>query len=172
MRSIDLTLTVFEMEWAKSVGLARADAAAKDKRRGGLGPTANPEITWGHVRGAQCEMAASIGLNLFWRPHVGPVDQIDVGDLAEVRSTDLTRGCLIVKPDAKDHLPYVLVYQKDRFHSLRGWLEAGAVKRGCPLITRFGDPMHMADQALLHDIFDLKRRLHHALAMDVAVRAA
>jgi len=163
---ITVTLTEYEMAMCERVGRDRYADARERRRDPGLGPTSEGKVA-GDIRGAQCEFACSLGLNLFWRPWFAVVKgNKDVGDLAEVRSTDLPNGRLIVKPAADDDDPYVLVRQTGRTHDLLGWLEAGTAKRIAPLTKQFGDPMHMIDRKFLRDIYTLKRRLHHGLALE------
>lgn len=153
---IVVELTEYEMEMCKFVGLARNSSARARGRNRGLGPSDEP----GDVRGAQCEYACAIGLNLFWRPHVGDITGKDAGDLVQVRSTVLPHGRLIVKPGDKDNDPFVLVLQEGRVHTLVGWLYAKAAKRSAPLTDKHGDPAHFINQSLLYDVGALKEQLH------------
>jgi hypothetical protein len=162
---ITVILSAYEMQMCELVGRARDASARKDNRNPGLGPGAiGPE--GGHIRGAQCEYACSIGLNMFWRPYIGEIKRKDVGDIVQVRSTVLRRGRLLVKPKDDDDDPFVLVRQTGTLHELLGWLDARTCKASARLNGDHGDPVHYVDQGLLRNIHELKRRLHHGLALD------
>lgn len=156
--TIRVMLTEYEMQMCEAVGRARNASAEALGRDPGLGPTSAAS----HVRGAQCEFACSVGLNLFWRPQVGNIRSKDVGGLVQVRSTVLPTGRLIVKPADNDNDPFVLVRQDGRAHTLLGWLDARNAKR-LTLVRDHGDPAHFVGQELLRDVHQLKRWLHREL---------
>lgn len=159
---ITVELTEYEMQMCEKVGRDRHAAAVAKHRNPGLGPS-NAE---GHVRGAQCEFACSVGLNLFWRPFFEVITGLkDVGDMVQVRSTVLSHGRLIVKPADKSCDPFVLVRQEGRLHSLVGWLNAGDAKQLVELNSDHGDPAHFVGQHLLLDLAALKRAVHGELAL-------
>jgi hypothetical protein len=126
----------------------------------------------GDIRGAQCEFAASIGLNLHWRPTVGKIDRIDVGDMVEIRSTDLPDGRMPVRPKDLKEIPCVLVRQTGLFHELLGWIWAiDAVKYAPHLTTGFGKPAHFVGREFLDtDMAAFKRSLHWRLCGGEKVR--
>jgi len=167
-RTIIVVLTEYEMRWCENVGIDRDNSVVENGQKAGLGPNP-PGDPRGHIRGAQCEFACSLGLNLFWRPNVGVLGAIDVGELAEAKSTVLPNGRMVVKPkDIARHpwdMPFVLVRQIGLTHTLLGWLEAEAIGRA-PIDPRYGDPAHWIEQRQLHNIYTLKRRLHHHLAIE------
>ena len=157
MSADEATLTSWESRICAWTGKQRFLNAQELNRDPGEGPPhINPE---NDVRGAHCEFAASIMLNLYWRPNIGELKNRDVGGLVEVRSTVLEAGRLIVKP--KDVLksadtPFVLILAdmdalKFRFG---GWRFAGDAK-GWPLNPDFGDPAHYVDQDALWPRADL-----------------
>lgn len=144
----EVTLTAWESRICTWVGKQRfANARELDREPGEGPPHIFPEMD---VRGAHCEFAASIMLNLYWRPTIGEIKGRDVGGLVEVRSTVLEMGRLIVKP--KDvvksaDVPFALVVAdmdalKFRFG---GWMFARDAK-AWPLNPDFGDPAHYVDQ--------------------------
>lgn len=170
--TIPVTLTEYEMQMAKAAGVARYLAARERNYDPGLGPSSvkGSNGNGGDIRGAQCELACSIGLNLFWRPFIAKGEatvkgSLDAGGLIQVRSTVLVRGRLCVKPEAADDDPYVLVFQDKNRHELVGWLDARACKREPKLQYPDTDLLHYVDRKLLHSIHTLKRRLHHHLAL-------
>ena len=79
---IEVWLEPYEMEMCERAGRDRFASARALQRNPGLGWASKGKVQ-GDIRGAQCEFAASIGLNLSWRPTVGKVDRIDVGDMVE-----------------------------------------------------------------------------------------
>jgi hypothetical protein len=165
---ITVVLTDYEMQMCALVGRARDASARALGRNPGLGPTSAPGNYSGHVRGAQCEYACAIGLNLFWRPQVGEINGIDVGGLVQVRSTDLPHGRLIVKPKDDDDQPFVLVRQNGPVHALLGWRDARTAKTMARLNGDHGDPAHYVEQRLLLDIHALRQRLHRGLIIGLS----
>lgn len=149
-----VVLTAPEVRICEWVGQQRFAAACRANRDPGAGPSKDDQTPTNHIHGAQCEFAASIMLNLYWRPSVGSIDQMDIGGLVEVRSTVLEHGCLIVKPKAADTSPYMLVIKRDNQFRFGGWIMAGAAKKN-PLVTKFGDPGHFVRQEQLHDFASL-----------------
>lgn len=69
------------------------------------------------------EMAVAKGLNLYWSGTVGDYGAIDVGGVVEVRTAHRATDSLIVHPDDKDAVPFVLVLG-DQAPAMRlaGWL--------------------------------------------------
>lgn len=155
-----IALTDYEMKMCADVGEARYSHALTARRNPGLGPSANRIGARNDIRGARCEYAVSIILNLSWRPTIGQIKSRDVGDCVDVRSTELPRGRLIIKPADPDGVPFVLAIAPgpDREGStfmVPGWVFAGAAKV-YPLLTGHGDPAHFVDQANLSSIAALK----------------
>jgi len=161
MSTISVTLTEYEMAMCERVGRDRNASARAYRRDPGLGPTSQAGNVSGDVRGAQCEYACAIGLNLFWRPSVGSIASRDAGDLVQVRSTVLPHGRLIIKPGDDDNDGFVLVLQQGRDHTLLGWLLASDAKALAPLTSDYGDPAHFVSQRDLRDVHELKRWVHH-----------
>jgi hypothetical protein len=158
--AVQLTAAALHMlEW---VGKQRHAYAIPHECDPGLWPSRDGASPANHIRGAKCEFAASIILNVYWRPHIGEIGQHDIGGLVEVRSTVLGQGWLIIKSTDKDHKPFVLVIIRDDIFQLAGWLFAREANR-FPLITAHGDPAHFVDQEFLGTIDNLRsllRRFH------------
>lgn len=151
-------LTEWESQICTWVGKQRFTNAKKNARDPGDGPPHdNPEMD---IRGAHCEFAASIMLNLYWRPTIGRLRDRDVGGLVEVRSTILEKGKLIVKPADDDDAPFVLIVADMLALRFRfgGWLFARQAK-AYPLCRDFGDPAHFVEQSNLWPQGDLPRVL-------------
>ena len=143
-----VTLTPWESRICTWTGKQRFLNAQELNRDPGEGPPhINPE---NDVRGAHCEFAASLMLNLYWRPNIGELKNRDVGGLVEVRSTVLETGRLIVKPKDDDAAPCVLILaDMERLHfRFGGWMLASDAKRA-PLNSEHGDPAHYVAQTLL-----------------------
>jgi hypothetical protein len=153
-----IMLTKHESEMLTWVGKQRFEAAERERRDAGLGASGTGEHgAKFHIRGCHAEFAASIYLNLYWRPTIGLIHEIDVGGLVEVRSVDSPRLSLIVRQAETDDLPYVLAYQRSHLeYHLIGWLMSSMVKRLWPLRTDCGDPMHLAPSDQLDDMEVLK----------------
>jgi hypothetical protein len=143
-------LTSYELRICAWVGKKRYEAAVEAHRNAGQGPSRDDHSPANHIRGAECEFSASILLNLYWRPTIGFIKSKDVGGLIEVRSTVLSYGRLIVKPDGDG--PFVLVIKENdsTFH-WGGWMHAEAAKK-FPLTTDKGDPAHFVPQRYLSDM--------------------
>jgi hypothetical protein len=168
---IEVWLEPYEMEMCERAGRDRFASARALQRNPGLGWASKGKVQ-GDIRGAQCEFAASIGLNLSWRPTVGKVDRIDVGDMVEIRSTDLPDGRMPVRPKDLKEIPCVLVQQHGLCHTLIGWIWAcDAVKYAPELVTAFGDPAHFVHRDFLDkDMAAFKRNLHWELSGGYKVR--
>jgi len=162
----EVWLTQYEMEWCEGVGRDRYASARRDQRDGSTATLAND------IRGAQCEFAASVGLNLHWRPTVGQVREIDVGDMVEIRSCTRVTDSLIVQPKELKEIPCVLVQQNGLCHTLIGWIWAiDAVKYAPHLTTGFGKPAHFVGREFLDtDMAAFKRGLHWRLCGGEKVR--
>jgi hypothetical protein len=148
--SDEVTLTTWESRICAWTGKQRFLNAQELDRDPGLGPSQTCENAEFHIRGAHCEVAASIMLNLYWRPNIGEIKKRDVGGLVEVRSTVLETGRLIVKPRDADDAPFVLIVAdmdalKFRFG---GWTFARDAKLW-PLNPDYGDPAHYVEQSEL-----------------------
>lgn len=77
-----------------------------------------------NMMGCAGEMAVAKGLNLFWSGSVGDYDAVDVGGKVEVRSVSRPTDCLILHPDDRDGMPFVLCYNEPgtpKFNLL-GWV--------------------------------------------------
>ena len=152
----EVTLTSWESRICTWVGRQRyANASALD-RDPGLGPSQMCEDAEFHVRGAHCEFAASIMLNLYWRPNIGEIKKRDVGGLVEVRSTVIQWGRLIVKPRDDSAAPFALVVADVPLLRFRfgGWMFASNAKE-FPLDSTHGDPAHYVEQGKLWPRSDL-----------------
>jgi hypothetical protein len=157
-----VTLTADELDMCGAIGEARDKSARSLGRDPGGGSTREAVDASNHIRGARAEYAVSRALNLYWRPTIGIVDEPDVGGFIQVRSTDKRDYRLIIKPNAKDGEPYVLVYTPDmRAFFIRGWIMAGEAKRKFAL-TQFGtrDPAHFVPNDALKPMDVLVYRAH------------
>lgn len=144
-----VVLTKAEVRMLEWVGKQRYASAVSRDRDPGDGPSRDDHSATNHIRGAKCEFAGSLILNLSWRPTIGEVRERDIGGLVDTRSTDLADGRLIIKPKDKDFVPFMLMLiEGDEFVAL-GWMFAGEAKQRFPLLTKFGDPAHFADQSAL-----------------------
>ena len=142
MSQMDVELTEHESRICAWVGKQRYADAVAHHREAGLGASANAGNEF-HIRGAHAEFAASIFLNLYWRPCIGQLDQKDVGGLVQTRSVDNPTFSLCIKPKDADADPFVLVLQLSPLvYRMQGWLFAGDVKKRFPLRTDRGDPAH------------------------------
>lgn len=153
-----VTLDDFEMRMCGYVGKARFQNAEQHHRNHGLGPSCTVRTPERDIIGAQCEFAASLLVNRFWRPHVGVIDQPDVGGCVEVRSTTLPHGRLIVKPGDGDY-PFVLIERQNNRFRFLGWMPSREAKDHYPLISCHGDPAHFVDQDGLGDLASLRALL-------------
>ena len=162
-----IVLNEYDMRRAADAARTRYEMAQKNRRNPGL---STAPLLERNILGCQCELAASYGLNLHWQPVIEDgksfIGSIDVGGLAQVRGIAVLKYSLIIKPDAKDEEPYVLVLQRGRSHELLGWFNAGVAKRTLPLLSGYGDPCHLVKRDLLWNIHTLKRRLHYGIALD------
>ena len=148
------TLTQWESRICTFVGRQRYANANKLCRDPGLGPPHDNDRM--DIRGAHCEFAASIMLNLYWRPSIGELNNLDVGGLVEVRSTVYGNGRLIVKPDDDDAAPFALILADMDTLRFRfgGWMFARDAKE-FPLDSKHGDPAHYVPQEKLWNRADL-----------------
>lgn len=154
----ECVLTEAERRICTWVGRQRLAAALREDRDPGLGPSGDGDEKH-HVRGAHCEYAGSLILNLYWRPSVGSIKSRDVGGMIEVRSTDRPNGRLIVKPknvQETPRAPFVLIVCDEQLRHFRfgGWIHAEDAKAS-PLLTKFGDPAHFIEQPQLKSLDDL-----------------
>jgi hypothetical protein len=149
--TIGVGLTEHESRICTWTGKQRYADAIAHNRNGGLGP--GNDGSERHIRGAHGEYAASIALNLYWRPSIGLIGEKDVGALVQTRCIDDPRLSLVVKPKDPDADPFVLVLQLSPFeYRLLGWRFAGDVKAGYPLRTDRGDPAHYCPSDELDDM--------------------
>lgn len=136
------TLTAEEERICTWVGRMRFRAARKANRNPGRGPS--PEGDHHNIRGAKCEYALSLIVNLYWRPNIGNIHGRDVGGLLETRTADLRRGRLIIKPrdiEKGAAVPYCLIScLPGEPYRLLGWRLANEAKDLGQWLTEFGDP--------------------------------
>lgn len=82
-----------------------------------------------HLTGARAEMAVAKAFNLYWPGELGDYRAADVGNRVEVRSVHKRTHSLIIHPDDKDDLPYVLADVSGITEIvLLGWIKAGEAK--------------------------------------------
>jgi hypothetical protein len=152
--SDEVTLTYWESRICTFTGKQRFANANDLDRDPGQGPPHDNDRM--DIRGAHCEFAASIMLNLYWRPTIGETKNRDVGGLVEVRSTVIGNGRLIVKPRDDDDAPFALVVADMATLRFRfgGWM-FGHEAKAWPLNPRHGDPAHYVEQEKLWPRSDL-----------------
>lgn len=158
-----VVLTEFEVRMCNAAGLARrAGATTYDK---GLGPVKDPGVGPGlDQRGCRCEYAASIAMNLYWRPMIGIYDQRDVGGRIEVRSGSKMADRLLIKP--KDTGPTILVIEYSGKWWLAGWMEADHAKANYPLEPgSHSDKLHYVPQRDLWPVAELYWDTHSNLSI-------
>jgi len=117
-----VTLTEFEMRWVGYAGKSQFDFAKKENLNPGDGSSKYGVDN--HEHSCRTEYAASLMLNLFWRPYVGILGNPDVGDCVECRSSPCERGKghLIIKPkDIGDNLPTMLIESEGNVFFCPGW---------------------------------------------------
>lgn len=107
---------------------------------------------WGtDIEAALCEMAVAKATGKWWHGKGG----VDRGDLlgAEVRSTKLDNGCLILHPDDDDNLPFYLVTGELGRYQVRGWIMARDGKREEYWREKVkGRPAFFVPQSALHPV--------------------
>lgn len=157
-----ITLTDAEQRICGWVGRMRFQHARQHNRDPGAGPTATAVDARNDIRGAKCEFAASVLLNLYWRPTIGEIDKPDVGGVVEIRSTDRPNGRLIVKPKDSDEAPFALMIQIDEASFRFGGWMYGSRAKTYPLLTKHGDPAHFVPQFDLWKIDLLRDRVRYA----------
>lgn len=158
-----VTLTEAEARICEWVGKQRQANALRLNRDPGRGPSQVTRSAINHIRGAECEFAASVILNLSWRPTIGRIDQPDIGGLIEVRSTELPFGRLIIKPADEDR-PFTLIVKSDHDFRMAGWMNSSEAKRSFPLLTVHGDPAHFVRQSDLRPVEELRDWAHQTAA--------
>lgn len=141
-------LTPAEKGICTKVGKLRFDYAVERKLDAGLGTSQGNEKPDNSIRGAKAEFAASVMLNLYWRPTIGQLHQKDIGGFIEVRSIINREHRLIVKPDADNPDPYVLVFIEKAYCEFAGWEYAEVAKQE-PLQDYDVDLAHYLDQQQL-----------------------
>jgi hypothetical protein len=153
----EVTLTYWEGRICTFTGKQRwANANALERDPGQGPPHDNDRMD---IRGAHCEFAASIMLNLYWRPTIGEIKGRDVGGLVEVRSTVLGNGRLIVKPKdvvKSPDVPFALILADMDTLRFRfgGWMFARDAK-AFSLNSDHGDPAYFIEQSDLSGRPDL-----------------
>lgn len=159
-----VTLSSHELRICAWVGKMRRRAAIGNNRDPGLGPSSiDRENADNDIRGAEAELATSIGLNLYWRPTIGSIRDRDVGGLVESRSTVLASGRLIIKPRDNDTSPFVLVHKvSEHVFRLIGWYYARDAK-STELKSYGKDPAHYIEQSKLHDLDELIILVHKGI---------
>lgn len=154
-----VTLNEFDSRICTWVGKQRNQMARKNNRDQGLGVSSkNAELSVvNDIRGVHCEYAASLAFNLSWRPIKEDFFTMkDVGDIIEVRSTDLPNGRLIIRenePTKNPYVPYLLVdcQQMDKLvFVMQGWMLAKDAPLYSRLLTEHGDPAYFLKKKDLH----------------------
>lgn len=150
-----MTMTADELKICEWVGKKRYQHAVDYKRNPGNGPSSRDPSPANHIRGAECEFAGSVILNLWWRPTIGQIDQRDIGGLVDARSTVLGEGRLVIRETDPDDVPFILILKRTPLYFALGWMFAGVAKRW-PLLTAFGDPAHFIPQSELWEVDRLR----------------
>jgi hypothetical protein len=153
-----IELTDHEKKICRWVGEQRYQCATQSQRNPGAGPSSRangPEL---HIRGAECEFAAAILFNRYWRPSIGRIHDRDIGGKIDVRSNRRLNGDLIIKPADPDEVPFALIITDGQKFWCPGWEFARVVKAAFPLQTYPGcDPAHFAPQSFLRPVHWLDR---------------
>lgn len=165
---MEITLNDTELRIAQWLGERRYENRVKQKADPGQGPSGRDGDARHHIRGVECEMAAAIMVNVYYRLECEHIDRVDIGGVFGVRSTVLPYGRLIVKPKDKVQ-PVVLIYKFSRnLFQFRGWQWSDVVRRDWPLETGEGrDPAHYAEQRALRKLEELEE-LRRKLPMEVS----
>ena len=71
-------LTEFERRWLGWIGRRRWENAIDYYRDPGAPGKSNAHGPQRHMRGVRCEFAASLILNLYWRPTIGQLNERDI----------------------------------------------------------------------------------------------
>jgi len=146
------------MQMLEDAGKARvADARARG-RAAGLGRIAGTADATRDIRGCRTEFAAALVHNPSWRPRIGDIHALDIGDCINVRSTILVDGRLIIKPNDKD-VPTLLVMEYPAGgpdYLICGWFWPQHAKIKFRLETQWGDPAHFVPQNALNSNAALK----------------
>lgn len=154
------TLTEHELILARQVGEWRYQFVLDHRLRDDPGDRREHSAEW-HVRGVECEMAASFLLNIYWRPQIGILGGIDIGGLVNVRSTILRTGRLIIRADDKD-APTVLVEKVAACYTLVGWFFSGVAKLKFAREDRYGAAAHYVPRGELHPLSTLREWIKEA----------
>ena len=120
-----VTLTWPEMMIAYHVAAQRRIMNMKKGLSGRYGAPENEGSEELDIVSTRGEMAVAKGLNLYWSGSVGDYGAVDVGGLVEVRTRTKDWHSLIVHPEDKKDMPYVLVdASKVPDMRLVGWVYA------------------------------------------------
>lgn len=103
-----ITLSWAEMQIAYMIAGQRRIMNMKKKLPGKYGAPETEGSEELDLVAARGEMAVAKALNLYWTGTVGDYGAVDVGGLVEVRSRTKNWHSLILHPDDKDELPFVL----------------------------------------------------------------
>lgn len=127
---VRVTLTPGEMYAGALVGIVRQANALRDNLHNKYNDP-NADHNWSiHIEGACGELAAAKVLNVYWSPTQGTFrDCPDIGGAFEVRTRSQHWHDLIVRPDDRDDLPYVLVTGLTPYFVVRGWILGRDAKR-------------------------------------------
>lgn len=118
-----VTLTWAEMMLAYGVAAQRRIMNMKNGIAGKYGAPEGDGSEELDIVSTRGEMAVAKGLNLFWSGSVGDYGAVDVGGLVEVRTRTKNWHSLIVHPNDKDDMPFVLVDASNTPNMrLVGWL--------------------------------------------------
>lgn len=159
----EVRLTPTEVLICELVGKQWLEENRRLGRDPGLGPTREQAARGdasNSIRGIKAQWACAICLNMYWRPSSGDLGARDVGGLIEVRTTVLTSGRLIIKPEdiEKNYdTPFVLVHCcPGELYRLLGWLFAWQAE-AYPVRKGMGDDAHFIEQSELASIDELRR---------------
>jgi len=119
-------LTYHEVYMGACIGVARQLASL---RRGETNKVQNVDFGWHSNIEASCaELALAKHLGVFWDGSINTFKEPDVGCL-QVRHTQLTDGCLILRNRDDAETRYVLVVGTHPEYLIVGWAWGGVVMR-------------------------------------------
>lgn len=118
-----VTLSWAEMQVAHLIGGQRTLMNMKKKLPGRYGAPEKEGSEELNLIGTRGEMAVAKALNLYWSGTVGDYGAVDVGGCVEVRTITKSFHSLILHPQDKDDVPFVLVDLSNTPNiRLAGWI--------------------------------------------------
>ena len=133
-----VTLSWYEHQIAALCGVMRNVEALRNGWTRNYSKTVD-DANVTNINAAGAEMAVAKFLNRYWVAGVNEFDAPDVSPNVEVRSTPYPHGKLIVRKDAPDDRPFVLVRGTLPNFEIVGWIRGGEAKRNEWLMDPNGD---------------------------------